>query len=131
LTCGGWLTPFNIAAENALIKLWRVPDEGIKSRGSNLTESEAVLRGHNHKIVTVDFHPYAQHLLTTTSGDLTAKLWDIEAQKDVITLKVSLFFTSQLLVLAKPFSLRDLATWCKALHGVMMDHYLVLLARIR
>lgn len=74
------------------MKLWNIPETGIKTRGSNLTEADAILRGHTHKIVTVDWHPYAKNLLATTSGDLTAKLWDVEAQKDVITLQVCLFY---------------------------------------
>jgi coronin-7 len=72
--------------ENGLIKIWEIPDTGLKSLKTNLKEAHAQLRGHQHKIVTTEFHPLAQHLLLSTSGDLTAKLWDISTQQDFLTL---------------------------------------------
>lgn len=81
--------PFDVdvvvtGAENALIKVWRIPEGGIKSSGQNLTDPVATLRGHQHKIVTTDFHPFAKNLLFSTSGDFTARFWDIDAQKEAV-----------------------------------------------
>jgi WD40 repeat protein len=69
----------------------------------NLTEATADLLSHKHKVVSVDFHPLANNLLVSTSGDLTAKLWDLSCNKDVITLKVlpHLSVTFQLIVSLK------------------------------
>jgi WD40 repeat protein len=74
-------------AENAQIRIWKVPADGIKNMGKNLTASVSTLKGHNHKIVSLDFHPYVNNLLLTTSGDLTAKFWDVEAESEVLSLK--------------------------------------------
>jgi coronin-7 len=68
--------------ENALIKVWRIPETGIKSLGKNMTDPVATIRGHQHKIVTTDFHPFANNLLFTTSGDFTGRFWDIETQQE-------------------------------------------------
>lgn len=69
-------------AENALIKVWRIPEGGVKTLGKNLTEPIATIRGHNHKIITTDFHPFAKNLLFSTSGDFTGRFWDIETQQE-------------------------------------------------
>jgi WD40 repeat protein len=74
-------------SENAQIRVWKIPSGGIKNLGKNMTDSELTLKGHNHKIVSLDFHPFASNLLLTTSGDLTAKLWDVQAGNELQTLK--------------------------------------------
>lgn len=75
------------AGENALVKLWDIPSTGVRSLKKNLTEHTAELRGHQHKVVALDFHPTVENLLLTASGDMTAKLWDISTQQDRLTLK--------------------------------------------
>ena len=72
--------------ENALIKLWDIPASGIRSLKSNVKDCTAELRGHQHKIVTIDFHPFAENVLLSSSGDLTAKLWDLSTQQEQLTL---------------------------------------------
>jgi WD40 repeat protein len=88
---------FKRTGENGHIKIWQIPsDSGLMDLKGNLTEATADLLSHKHKVVSVDFHPLASNLLVSTSGDLTAKLWDLSSSKDVITLKVlphlSVFF---------------------------------------
>lgn len=75
------------AGENALVKIWDIPSTGIRSLKKNFTTPTAELRGHQHKVVALDFHPTVENLLLTASGDLTAKLWDISTQQDRLTLK--------------------------------------------
>lgn len=75
------------AGENAVIKIWDIPSTGVRSLKKNLTEAQAELRGHQHKVVSLDYHPTVENLLLSSSGDLTAKLWDISAEKDQLTLR--------------------------------------------
>jgi len=85
--------PFNqrmlvTAGENGHIKVWQIPsDTGLMDMQGNLREATADLLSHSHKVVSVDFHPLANNLLISTSGDLTAKLWDLARGQDVLTLK--------------------------------------------
>lgn len=72
--------------DDATVKLWRVP-EGLAERASNLTEADAVLRGHRSKVSITKFHPCADRLLATASYDLAVKLWDVEAQRDACQLQ--------------------------------------------
>lgn len=71
--------------DNGNIKIWKIPEEGVLRRGSNLLESEASFSEHSNKVVTVDFHPLASNLLLSTGGDLLAKIWDITAGSSSIT----------------------------------------------
>lgn len=71
--------------DNGTIKIWKIPQEGVLKRGSNLLDSESAFSEHSNKIVTLDFHPLASNLLLSTSGDLTAKIWDISASSSSIT----------------------------------------------
>lgn len=72
--------------ESSHIKVWTIPEGGIRRLGSNLTEATADLCEHNHRIVSLDFHPLASNVLLSTSGDLTMKLWDLNKSCSKITL---------------------------------------------
>lgn len=74
--------------ENGRVRLWKVPAEGLTSLKTNVTVPDADLLNHNHKIVTVNFHPLVNNLLVSTSGDMTAKVWDLNKNADVLTLRV-------------------------------------------
>ena len=75
------------AGENAVVKIWDIPSTGVRSMKKNFTEATAELRGHQHKVVALDFHPTVENLLLTASGDLSVKLWDITTQQDRLTLR--------------------------------------------
>ncbi|CAK6444740.1 unnamed protein product [Pipistrellus nathusii] len=65
-----------VAGEDARIRLWRVPPEGLVEV---LTTPEAVLTGHTEKIYSLRFHPLAADVLASSSYDLTIRIWDLQA----------------------------------------------------
>ena len=67
--------------EDAHIKLWRVPDGGVK-KGTK--EADIDLLGHSRRINSINFHPTVSGLLVSTAADSTVKIWDIENQKVAI-----------------------------------------------
>eukprot|EP01121_Diplochlamys_sp_Union-15-3_P016864 TRINITY_DN581_c0_g1_i1.p1 TRINITY_DN581_c0_g1~~TRINITY_DN581_c0_g1_i1.p1 ORF type:complete len:921 (-),score=175.71 TRINITY_DN581_c0_g1_i1:31-2793(-) len=69
-----------IGSENSSIKIFKIPDDGLFGLSNNLTNHDALLKGHQHKIVSIDFHPTASNILISTSGDNTVKLWDINKE---------------------------------------------------
>ncbi|XP_048846279.1 coronin-7 isoform X2 [Brienomyrus brachyistius] len=73
-----------VAGDDAKIRIWRVPVGGLTE---TLTEPECVLQGHTEKIYSISFHPQAVGLLTSSSYDMTVRLWDLQARKEVKILK--------------------------------------------
>ena len=72
--------PFNehlIASggEDCNICITGIPEGGLKE---NITTPLQTLTGHRKKVGTVNFHPAANNVLASSSGDFTVKLWDIE-----------------------------------------------------
>jgi len=72
------------ACEDSHVRIWRVPDEGVKE---TMTEPAAELAGHHSKVNIVRYHPCTEGLLTTASYDLDVKLWDVHSGTELITLK--------------------------------------------
>ncbi|KAB1252047.1 Coronin-7 [Camelus dromedarius] len=73
-----------VAGEDARIRLWRVPPEGLKEV---LTIPEAVLTGHTEKIYSLRFHPLAADVLASSSYDLTVRIWDLQAGAERLRLQ--------------------------------------------
>ncbi|GAM23974.1 hypothetical protein SAMD00019534_071490 [Acytostelium subglobosum LB1] len=75
-------------AEDSHIKIWKVPEGGLPKTNKilNYTNFEADLIGHNRKIVSVNFHPTAENVVISTGGDMAVKLWDIEQQKERLSI---------------------------------------------
>ncbi|KAK4123930.1 DUF1900-domain-containing protein [Parathielavia appendiculata] len=78
------------ASDDAKVFIWEVP------QGFTLyTDAEEVpdvspiskLSGHSRKVGHVLFNPAAEHILASSSGDLSIKLWDISTGQAPITLK--------------------------------------------
>ncbi|XP_061604705.1 coronin-7-like isoform X1 [Phyllopteryx taeniolatus] len=69
-----------VAGEDAKIRVWRVPEDGLKE---TLTEPELILQGHTEKIYSITFHPLASDLLASSSYDLTVRLWNLEDGEQV------------------------------------------------
>eukprot|EP00070_Physeter_catodon_P033063 XP_028339957.1 coronin-7 [Physeter catodon] len=73
-----------VAGEDARIRLWRVPPEGLEEV---LTMPEAVLTGHTEKIYSLRFHPLAADMLASSSYDLTIRIWDLKAGAERLRLQ--------------------------------------------
>jgi coronin-1B/1C/6 len=72
--------PFNehliaSASEDCLVKIWQIPEGGLKS---NLSDSVQSLGGHKRKVGTTDFNPVANNVLATSSLDFEIRIWDVE-----------------------------------------------------
>ncbi|NXU39068.1 CORO7 protein, partial [Drymodes brunneopygia] len=73
-----------VAGEDAKIRLWRIPEGGLQE---TLQEPEAVLRGHTEKIYSIRFHPMASDLLVSSSYDMTVRIWELSAGREVLCLQ--------------------------------------------
>eukprot|EP00416_Gambierdiscus_australes_P039944 CAMPEP_0171104652 /NCGR_PEP_ID=MMETSP0766_2-20121228/61073_1 /TAXON_ID=439317 /ORGANISM="Gambierdiscus australes, Strain CAWD 149" /LENGTH=456 /DNA_ID=CAMNT_0011565315 /DNA_START=73 /DNA_END=1443 /DNA_ORIENTATION=+ len=67
------------ASEDMTVKLWRIPDEGLKS---HMREPLALLEGHGKKVSFCTFNPTASGIVATTSFDLTSRIWNLEDQDE-------------------------------------------------
>ncbi|KAF6271355.1 coronin 7 [Rhinolophus ferrumequinum] len=96
-----------VAGEDARIRLWRVPPEGLEEV---LTTPEAVLTGHTEKIYSLRFHPLAADVLASSSYDLTIRVWDLQAGVERLRLQGH---GDQIFGLAWSPNGQQLATVCK------------------
>eukprot|EP01098_Paradermamoeba_levis_P006739 TRINITY_DN2803_c0_g1_i3.p1 TRINITY_DN2803_c0_g1~~TRINITY_DN2803_c0_g1_i3.p1 ORF type:complete len:394 (-),score=130.71 TRINITY_DN2803_c0_g1_i3:125-1306(-) len=64
------------------VKLYKFPEGGLKS---TISEPTSVLSGHTKRVVSVDFHPHVNHLMTSFAADNDLKLWDLEQGKEVLS----------------------------------------------
>uniref|UniRef100_A0A2I2YBI1 Coronin n=1 Tax=Gorilla gorilla gorilla TaxID=9595 RepID=A0A2I2YBI1_GORGO len=96
-----------VAGEDARIRLWRVPTEGLEEV---LTTPETVLTGHTEKICSLRFHPLAADVLASSSYDLTVRIWDLQAGADRLKLQGH---QDQIFSLAWSPDGQQLATVCK------------------
>ncbi|XP_037363582.1 coronin-7 [Talpa occidentalis] len=96
-----------VAGEDARIRLWRVPPEGLVEV---LTEPETVLTGHTEKIYSLRFHPLAADVLASSSYDLTVRIWDLQAGAERLRLEGH---RDQIFSLAWSPDGQQLATVCK------------------
>jgi coronin-1B/1C/6 len=71
-------------SEDCNVKVTVIPDDGLKE---NVTEPAVSLTGHDQKIIFVHFHPCANNILASAAGDKVVKIWDIEKQKEEISIK--------------------------------------------
>ncbi|ORZ17579.1 hypothetical protein BCR41DRAFT_322048 [Lobosporangium transversale] len=87
--------PFNhnllvTASDDAKIKGWIIPEEGLDHE-NDVTKPEWVLGSPTmDKISLIQFHPQAKDVLLSASmdrNDPTLRLWDLKAQKEVVTIK--------------------------------------------
>jgi WD40 repeat protein len=62
------------ASEDGMIKLWLIPDEGIKT---NVAESDGDLAGHTKKVTGLRWHRTADNLIASHSADSTVRIWDV------------------------------------------------------
>ncbi|KAK9240157.1 hypothetical protein V1525DRAFT_354468 [Lipomyces kononenkoae] len=78
-------------SEDSKVGIWKVPENYsvLREQGDSITDVQpaAKLSGHTRKVGHVQFHPVANNVLASSSGDYTVKFWDIEAGKAKTTLK--------------------------------------------
>ncbi|KAI7832196.1 hypothetical protein BC939DRAFT_498288 [Gamsiella multidivaricata] len=100
LVCSGDLMGFKFdpfdpnllvtASEDCKIKGWVIPDDGL-DKENDVTKPDWVLGAPTmEKITLVLFHPLAKDVLLSAStdrGDPTLRLWNLEAQKEMIAIK--------------------------------------------
>lgn len=67
------------AGEDLTIKIWQIPDEGLKA---HLKEPLASLEGHGKKVSFCTFNRSAGHIFATSAFDMTTKVWNL-AEQDV------------------------------------------------
>jgi len=70
-------------SQDTLIKLWSIPENGLSE---NVNTPECTLsRPHQRRIENIVFHPVADFLLSTSSGNAVT-LWDVHKQQELSTL---------------------------------------------
>jgi len=72
-------SPFNdniiaTCSEDCTIKIWVVPDEGIKETSR---EAQLTLTGHQKRVLIVSWHPVAENVLLSSGADNMMVLWDV------------------------------------------------------
>jgi coronin-1B/1C/6 len=63
------------ACQDNCARFWRIPAGGLTQ---NITSSDAILKGHNKRLLLLDFHPLASTITLTSGADNEVKLWDLE-----------------------------------------------------
>ncbi|NWZ41364.1 CORO7 protein, partial [Brachypodius atriceps] len=96
-----------VAGEDARIRLWRIPEGGLQE---TLQEPETVLQGHTEKIYSIRFHPMASDLLVSSSYDMTVRIWELSAGREVLCLQGH---TDQIFSMAWSLDGKKLATVSK------------------
>ncbi|XP_062514587.1 coronin-7-like [Corticium candelabrum] len=69
-------------SEDLSVRLWRIPPEGLTE---NLSTPETSLKGHEKRVEGVLFHPTANDVLTSSSGN-TVRVWDIQSSTEKLLL---------------------------------------------
>jgi len=65
--------------EAAHLQLWKIPPGGYT--GVERTPT-TVLKGHQRRVTSVDFHPLANNVVATSSSDFTVRLWDLQKEEE-------------------------------------------------
>jgi coronin-1B/1C/6 len=89
-------SPFNDSliasgSDDGKVFLWTVPEDFTlqyeEEEGPQDVSPVLKLAGHTRKVGHVLFHPAAENVLVTSSGDFTIKLWDVSTGASCLTLK--------------------------------------------
>ncbi|KAK3094694.1 hypothetical protein FSP39_005010 [Pinctada imbricata] len=77
--------PFNddiiaSASEDCSVKLWRIPDGGLRA---NLSQWEVDLHGHQRRVSYIEWHPAAENILLSAGFDFQCILWNVEQAEPV------------------------------------------------
>lgn len=82
-------------SEDCLIKIWRIPDGGLKE---NLSDPIVELQGHNRKVGHIHWHPTAEDILASSGFDNVIIIWNV-GTGEVVYKVMSLLPLSLLLLL--------------------------------
>ncbi|KAF8423579.1 hypothetical protein EV426DRAFT_117682 [Tirmania nivea] len=87
-------SPFNVSiiasgSDDGKVFIWKVPENFTLQCDGEPQDVAPVhrLAGHARKVGHVLWHPVAENVLATNSGDFTVKLWDAETGDAKLTLK--------------------------------------------
>lgn len=69
------------SSEDCTVKVSVIPDEGLTE---NINEAAVTLSGHQKKAALLHFHPGANNVLASSAYDHDLKIWDIEAQSEMM-----------------------------------------------
>jgi len=69
-------------SEDCYVKVTKFPSAGLEN---DIKVADVTLEGHQKKVTSINFSPTANNILATTSHDKTVKIWDIEAQSEVLS----------------------------------------------
>lgn len=61
-------------SEDCLVKVWEIPDGGIKE---DMSESLVDLEGHQRRVGIIEWHPTAENILLSAGFDYMIFIWDL------------------------------------------------------
>eukprot|EP00747_Dinoflagellata_sp_TGD_P167367 gnl/TRDRNA2_/TRDRNA2_191646_c0_seq1.p1 gnl/TRDRNA2_/TRDRNA2_191646_c0~~gnl/TRDRNA2_/TRDRNA2_191646_c0_seq1.p1 ORF type:complete len:462 (+),score=126.17 gnl/TRDRNA2_/TRDRNA2_191646_c0_seq1:27-1388(+) len=94
------------ASEDLTMKLWSVPDEGLKQ---HLKEPLCTLEGHGKKVSFSTFNRSAANIVASASFDLTCRVWNLTEQEEAFKIEVP----EQVMALKWNYTGHLLAATCK------------------
>lgn len=65
--------------DDCVVKYWRIPEDGLTE---TLNECLMNLSGHEKKITVLIHHPSVSGVCVTGSADCSAKIWDVDSNKE-------------------------------------------------
>ena len=74
------------ASEDCTIKLWKIPEEGLKE---NITNDVQMYTGHKRKVSLLDFNPLAADVIASTSVDYTIQVWNMIKSETYASCKIN------------------------------------------
>jgi len=78
---------FLASATETVVQVWRLPEAGLQETISDPISTLAAR--FQRAISTLKFHPAADHLLGVGSAEGVVKLWDVQAEKEQISIEKS------------------------------------------
>ena len=74
------------ASEDCTIKLWKIPEEGLKK---DITNDVQMYTGHKRKVSLLDFNPLAADVIASTSVDYTIQVWNMIKSETYASCKIN------------------------------------------
>lgn len=71
------------ACQDGTVQLWQIPEGGLTE---SLTNPSGKLTISDKRVLSVDFHPLAKNVITTSDAGKAVKIFDIEANKEIVSL---------------------------------------------
>ena len=74
------------ASEDCTIKLWKIPEEGLKE---DIKNDVQMYTGHKRKVSLLDFNPLAADVMASTSVDYTIQVWNMIKSETYASCKIN------------------------------------------